>query len=187
MWRQNPLPPNWHTIRNQILQRDNYTCQHCGSHQNLEVDHIIPAWKLGWDNHNPNNLQTLCKRCHTQKTQHERITYTRQKPRQQATQAEEHPFWHKHTPPGTPKTRTHKKPLAALRVCGVVVGGCPRGCLWWWWCVFCVVVFGVCFVVVCVVCVVSFLLVFLLLLVCGVVVVVKWLRLGWWVVGGWCS
>lgn len=51
---------------------------------------------------------------------------------------------------------------------------------------FCVVVFGVCFVVVCVVCVVSFLLVFLLLLVCGVVVV-KWLRLGWWVVGGWCS
>lgn len=42
-------------------------------------------------------------------------------------------------------------------------------------------------VVVCVVCVVSFLLVFLLLLVCGVVVVVKWLRLGWWVVGGWCS
>ena len=102
MWRQNPLPPNWHTIRNQILQRDNYTCQHCGSHQNLEVDHIIPAWKLGWDNHNPNNLQTLCKRCHTQKTQYERITYTRQKPRQQATQAEEHPFWHKqHTPPDT--------------------------------------------------------------------------------------
>lgn len=101
MWRQNPLPPDWHTIRNQILQRDNYTCQHCGSHQNLEVDHIIPAWKLGWDNHNPNNLQTLCKHCHTQKTQHERITYTHQKPRQQATQAEEHPFWHKqHTPRG---------------------------------------------------------------------------------------
>lgn len=101
MWRQNPLPPDWHTIRNQILQRDDYTCQHCGSHQNLEVDHIIPAWKLGWDNHNPNNLQTLCRRCHTQKTQYERITYTRQKPRQQATQAEEHPFWHKqHTPQG---------------------------------------------------------------------------------------
>jgi len=102
MWRQNPLPPNWHTIRNQILQRDNYTCQHCGTHQNLEVDHIIPAWKLGWDNHNPNNLQTLCKHCHTQKTQHERITYTHQKPHQQTTQAEEHPFWHKqHTPPDT--------------------------------------------------------------------------------------
>ena len=85
MWRQNPLPPNCHTIRNQILQRDNYTCQHCGSHQNLEVDHIIPAWKLGWDNHNPNNLQTLCRRCHTQKTQYERITYTHQKPHQQTT------------------------------------------------------------------------------------------------------
>lgn len=148
MWRQNPLPPDWHTIRNQILQRDDYTCQHCGSHQNLEVDHIIPAWKLGWDNHNPNNLQTLCRRCHTQKTQYERITYTRQKPRQQATQAEEHPFWHKQHTPRVSKTRTHKKPLAALPVCGVVVGGYPRGCLCWWWrCVFCVTVFEACFVV----------------------------------------
>lgn len=49
----------WPKIRSEILKRDDYTCQECGSHQNLEVHHI--GW--WWDN-TPANLITLCQKCH---------------------------------------------------------------------------------------------------------------------------
>ncbi|MGD9672808.1 MAG: HNH endonuclease [Candidatus Nitrosocosmicus sp.] len=83
----------WRNIRNQVLKRDNYTCQICGIvlHRKkrfnkplknwLECDHIIPRsyyYHLGYqfdtlDNkvktilefiHNGNNLRTLCYKCH---------------------------------------------------------------------------------------------------------------------------
>jgi 5-methylcytosine-specific restriction endonuclease McrA len=83
----------WRNIRNQVLKRDNYTCQICGIvlHRKkrfnkplknwLECDHIIPKsyyYHLGYqfdtlDNkvktilefiHNGNNLRTLCYKCH---------------------------------------------------------------------------------------------------------------------------
>lgn len=83
----------WRNIRNQVLKRDNYTCQICGIVLNkkkrfnkplknwLECDHIIPKsyyHHLGYqfdtlDNkvktilefiHNGNNLRTLCYKCH---------------------------------------------------------------------------------------------------------------------------
>lgn len=49
-------------------------------------------------------------------------------------------------PPGhlNPYTQKTTGGLAGLWCGG---GGCARGCLWWWRCVFCVTVFGVCFVV----------------------------------------
>lgn len=53
----------WRQIRKQILRRDEYTCQICGSHGD-QVDH-----KDG-DSHNnePSNLWTLCIGCHSKKT-----------------------------------------------------------------------------------------------------------------------
>ena len=44
-------------------------CQHCGTTQNLETDHIIPLAE-GGTNH-PNNLQVLCHTCHQYKTRQE--------------------------------------------------------------------------------------------------------------------
>lgn len=83
----------WRNIRNQVLKRDNYTCQICGIMLNrkkrfnkplknwLECDHIIPKsyyYHLGYQYdtlenkvktilefiHNGNNLRTLCYKCH---------------------------------------------------------------------------------------------------------------------------
>jgi 5-methylcytosine-specific restriction endonuclease McrA len=87
----------WRNIRNNILKRDNYTCQICGLKLNkrkrhnkkienwLECDHIIPKSYytfLGYnfdtlDNkiktvleflHNDNNLRTVCYKCHKKVT-----------------------------------------------------------------------------------------------------------------------
>lgn len=58
-------------LREQILKRDNYTCQNCGlSIENepnllLEVDHIIPVSKGGLTTEE--NLQTLCWKCNRHK------------------------------------------------------------------------------------------------------------------------
>ena len=59
-------------LKNQVLNRDNYTCQYCGKSKKkypnliLEVDHIIPVSKGGRSE--LNNLQTLCKECNRQKS-----------------------------------------------------------------------------------------------------------------------
>ena len=58
-------------LREQVLIRDNYTCQKCGiSKENepnllLEVDHIVPVSKGGITE--LDNLQTLCWKCNRQK------------------------------------------------------------------------------------------------------------------------
>lgn len=61
-----PLPTNsreWRAIRERILIRDRYTCQRCGCYGN-EVDH-----KDGdAANNDDENLQTLCRPCHSEKT-----------------------------------------------------------------------------------------------------------------------
>ncbi len=44
-----------------VFLRDNYTCKHCGSRQDLSIDHVIPESKGG--SSDPDNLQTLCMRC----------------------------------------------------------------------------------------------------------------------------
>jgi 5-methylcytosine-specific restriction endonuclease McrA len=49
-------------IRSKILLRDHFRCQECGYYKHLEVHHIVPKSKGGGDN--PENLITLCTRCH---------------------------------------------------------------------------------------------------------------------------
>lgn len=51
--------------RKNILFRDNYTCQYCSSHENLTIDHVVPAAVGGqwtWE-----NLVTACSRCNSKK------------------------------------------------------------------------------------------------------------------------
>ena len=58
--------PRWRGLRVVVLERDNYRCQACGD-PGFEVDHVRPIRSGGavWD---PDNLQTLCKSCHSIKT-----------------------------------------------------------------------------------------------------------------------
>ncbi len=59
-------------LRQQIKERDNFTCKFCGNSTDsepnllLEIDHIIPVSKGGCTEEN--NLQTLCWRCNRQKS-----------------------------------------------------------------------------------------------------------------------
>lgn len=48
-----------------VWERDNFTCQHCGSRKNLSVDHIIPESKGG--QLTMENVQTLCCKCNSKK------------------------------------------------------------------------------------------------------------------------
>jgi len=53
----------WLQIRDEVLKRDNYTCQHCGKTDcRFEVHHKIPAKMGGKDE--IDNLITLCSICH---------------------------------------------------------------------------------------------------------------------------
>ncbi|WP_440767593.1 HNH endonuclease [Natronorubrum sp. DTA7] len=63
----------WDVVRDQILERDDYTCQTCGvtgnpdQEQSMEVDHIE---RIADGGHplEESNLQTLCADCHKTKT-----------------------------------------------------------------------------------------------------------------------
>jgi hypothetical protein len=48
-----------------VFERDQFTCQKCGSHRNLTVDHIVPESKGG--ELTMDNAQTLCKSCNSRK------------------------------------------------------------------------------------------------------------------------
>lgn len=51
--------------RNNLMKRDHYQCQYCGSNRNLTLDHIFPRSRGGkstWT-----NLLTACHRCNTRK------------------------------------------------------------------------------------------------------------------------
>jgi len=53
-----------HTKRKLIKRRDGYVCQICGcrNHKILEIHHIIPKSQGG--NNDPDNLVTVCHKCH---------------------------------------------------------------------------------------------------------------------------
>ena len=57
-------------LRDQIAQRDNYTCQKCGKYMidgvGLQIDHIVPIAKGGKTV--PSNLQVLCSKCNGKKS-----------------------------------------------------------------------------------------------------------------------
>src|SRR5690554_3792717 len=67
-WSPNPLPPNWPTLVNQVLTRDNHTC-YIGGCKASEVDHVIPRSEGGTDN--PSNLRAICNYHHRRKTAQE--------------------------------------------------------------------------------------------------------------------
>ncbi len=56
-------------LRQQIKERDNYTCQICGKYMSdevgLHIDHIVPVAKGGKTV--PSNLQVLCSKCNSSK------------------------------------------------------------------------------------------------------------------------
>lgn len=62
----------WEAVRREVLERDLYRCRQCGKAGRLEVDHIVP---LHTDPHQDPyklaGLQTLCYRCHAEKTRGE--------------------------------------------------------------------------------------------------------------------
>ena len=52
----------YENVKLYVKSRDDYTCQTCGSHKNLQVHHIIQRKDGGSDR--PDNLITLCENCH---------------------------------------------------------------------------------------------------------------------------
>jgi 5-methylcytosine-specific restriction endonuclease McrA len=55
---------SYRTLYWQVLQRDGWRCQVCGSLQNLQVHHLKFRSQSGADSEE--NLATLCAECHAQ-------------------------------------------------------------------------------------------------------------------------
>src|SRR5208282_3866231 len=55
-------PVAYETLRQQVLRRDGWRCQSCGTMSNLEVHHKEPRSHAGEDSEL--NLITLCAKCH---------------------------------------------------------------------------------------------------------------------------
>ncbi len=55
-------PESYRHLRQQVLERDGWRCQHCGRSADLQVHHIHPRSRLGGDGEE--NLVTLCVQCH---------------------------------------------------------------------------------------------------------------------------
>ena len=69
VYEQKLADPRWRQKRSRIVERDHYTCQWCGSHENLQVHHKYymryPDGKMAdlWD-YPDEKLITLCENCH---------------------------------------------------------------------------------------------------------------------------
>ncbi|MCY4064259.1 MAG: HNH endonuclease signature motif containing protein [Chloroflexi bacterium] len=57
-------------MRLRVVRRDNYRCVQCGGAGRLEVDHITPL-SDGGAAYDPDNLQSLCRKCHHVKNSQE--------------------------------------------------------------------------------------------------------------------
>ena len=73
-WRKKAKRPNyrrWRAVRLKVLDRDGWACVKCSKKGRLEVDHRI-ALEDGGAVFDLGNLQSLCSRCHFEKSQSER-------------------------------------------------------------------------------------------------------------------
>ena len=68
-------------VRQNVLMRDNYTCQICGATvkdgAKLEIDHIIPYSKGGTNKES--NLQVLCQQCNREKHNRDDLLHDKRK------------------------------------------------------------------------------------------------------------
>jgi 5-methylcytosine-specific restriction endonuclease McrA len=55
-------PEGYAALRRQVLERDGWRCQVCGSSAELQVHHLQRRSKLGGDQNE--NLIVLCAECH---------------------------------------------------------------------------------------------------------------------------
>jgi RNA-directed DNA polymerase len=81
-WTGYEQRPGMADLRPIILERDDYTCQQCGTHttaHTAQVDHIRPVrrFKRPIDANGPDNLWTLCIACHRAKTESDRRVESR--------------------------------------------------------------------------------------------------------------
>ncbi|MEM7529644.1 MAG: HNH endonuclease signature motif containing protein [Pseudomonadota bacterium] len=60
--------PRWAALRLEALRHDGWRCRACGRPGRLEVDHIKPVREAPELAYALENLQSLCARCHTEKT-----------------------------------------------------------------------------------------------------------------------
>ena len=56
-------PDSYRKLRTEVLVRDGWRCQYCGSSEHLEVHHLCSRNRLGHDV--DENLITLCADCHS--------------------------------------------------------------------------------------------------------------------------
>ena len=62
--------PRWQKKRLEIMQRDNFTCQHCGAtDKELQVHHRLYRKNAKPWEYDNDELITLCKRCHEDETE----------------------------------------------------------------------------------------------------------------------
>jgi 5-methylcytosine-specific restriction endonuclease McrA len=55
---------SYRKLHTEVLERDGWRCQYCGTSDCLQVHHICPRSRLGDDN--DENLITLCAVCHSE-------------------------------------------------------------------------------------------------------------------------
>ena len=60
----------WDRTRRAALDRDGWRCRKCSRPGRLEVDHIKPL-RFGGNAYSLENAQTLCRRCHIEKSRGE--------------------------------------------------------------------------------------------------------------------
>lgn len=68
--------PRWQKKRLEIMQRDNFTCQHCGStDKSLQVHHLIYHKDYKPWEYQSNELITLCSKCHEVESEYNSSVY----------------------------------------------------------------------------------------------------------------
>ena len=61
----------WPGLRLAVLRRDGFACVQCGARGGLEVDHQMPVRDRPDLAFSLDNLQALCRSCHSRKTRQE--------------------------------------------------------------------------------------------------------------------